>query len=178
MALLLRDRPEDVGLMKFGMDKVAVDAAGGKPAEEGITYAEAVRMPVFYALIVFAFIMMGCSTLNLFIPGFAENSGFSLEQASLAAAASMAGVTLGKLMLGWINDRNCTAGLLISTIGRRGVGLAAIVSAPSVLWVVLTGSFFFGWCYAGVTVQTAMLTRAPWWVPGTTPAYLPRYLSP
>ena len=158
LALLLRDRPEDVGLMKFGMNKVAADAAGGKPAEEGISYAEVVRMPVFYALIVFAFIMMGCSTLNLFIPGFAENSGFSLEQASLAAAASMAGVTLGKLMLGWINDRNCTAGLLISTIGGA-VGLAAIVSAPSVLWVVLTGSFFFGWCYAGVTVQTAMLTR-------------------
>ena len=70
----------------------------------------------------------------------------------------MAGVTLGKLLLGWINDRNCTAGLLISTIGGT-VGLAAIVSASSVLWVVLTGSFFFGWCYAGVTVQTAMLTR-------------------
>ena len=144
LAFLLRDRPEDMELQK--------------PADTGITYAQAVRMPVFYALIVFAFIMMGCSTLNLFIPGFAETSGFTLEQASLAAAASMAGVTLGKLLLGWINDRNCMAGLLISTIGGA-VGLAAIVAVSSVLWVVLVGSFFFGWCYAGVTVQTAMLTR-------------------
>lgn len=158
LALLLRDRPEDMGLLKFGMDKSAVSDSGVKPSDTGITYAQAVRMPVFYALIVFAFIMMGCSTLNLFIPGFAETSGFTLEQASLAAAASMAGVTLGKLLLGWINDRNCMAGLLISTIGGA-VGLAAIVAVPSVLWVVLVGSFFFGWCYAGVTVQTAMLTR-------------------
>lgn len=158
LAILLRDRPEDMGLQKFGMDKTSETGSGAKPADTGITYAQAVRMPVFYALIVFAFIMMGCSTLNLFIPGFAETSGFTLEQASLAAAASMAGVTLGKLLLGWINDRNCMAGLLISTIGGA-VGLAAIVAVPSVLWVVLVGSFFFGWCYAGVTVQTAMLTR-------------------
>lgn len=158
LAFLLRDRPEDMGLQKFGMDKSVESGSGVKPADTGITYAQAVRMPVFYALIVFAFIMMGCSTLNLFIPGFAETSGFTLEQASLAAAASMAGVTLGKLLLGWINDRNCMAGLLISTIGGA-VGLAAIVAVPSVLWVVLVGSFFFGWCYAGVTVQTAMLTR-------------------
>lgn len=158
LAFLLRDRPEDMELQKFGMDKSVESGSGVKPADTGITYAQAVRMPVFYALIVFAFIMMGCSTLNLFIPGFAETSGFTLEQASLAAAASMAGVTLGKLLLGWINDRNCMAGLLISTIGGA-VGLAAIVAVPSVLWVVLVGSFFFGWCYAGVTVQTAMLTR-------------------
>lgn len=158
LAFLLRDRPEDMGLQKFGMDKSVESGSGVKPADTGLTYAQAVRMPVFYALIVFAFIMMGCSTLNLFIPGFAETSGFTLEQASLAAAASMAGVTLGKLLLGWINDRNCMAGLLISTIGGA-VGLAAIVAVPSVLWVVLVGSFFFGWCYAGVTVQTAMLTR-------------------
>ncbi len=158
LAILLRDRPEDMGLLKFGMDKSVESGSGVKPADTGLTYAQAVRMPVFYALIVFAFIMMGCSTLNLFIPGFAETSGFTLEQASLAAAASMAGVTLGKLLLGWINDRNCMAGLLISTIGGA-VGLAAIVAVPSVLWVVLVGSFFFGWCYAGVTVQTAMLTR-------------------
>lgn len=158
LAILLRDRPEDMGLLKFGMDKSGESGSGVKPADTGLTYAQAVRMPVFYALIVFAFIMMGCSTLNLFIPGFAETSGFTLEQASLAAAASMAGVTLGKLLLGWINDRNCMAGLLISTIGGA-VGLASIVAVPSVLWVVLVGSFFFGWCYAGVTVQTAMLTR-------------------
>ena len=158
LAILLRDRPEDMGLLKFGMDKSGESGSGVKPADTGLTYAQAVRMPVFYALIVFAFIMMGCSTLNLFIPGFAETSGFTLEQASLAAAASIAGVTLGKLLLGWINDRNCMAGLLISTIGGA-VGLAAIVAVPSVLWVVLVGSFFFGWCYAGVTVQTAMLTR-------------------
>lgn len=161
LALLLRDKPEQLGLRKFGLPDKNVDSAGapGVTEEKGLTYAQAVRMPVFYALIVFAFIMMGCSTLNLFIPGYAENIGFSLEEASLAAAASMAGVTLGKLFLGWINDRNCRLGIILCTIGGA-IGLVSIVACGSFLAMILAGSFFFGWCYAGVTVQTAMLTRA------------------
>lgn len=161
LAWLLRDHPEEVGLRKFGLD-AGVPVSGGVAAgcdDTGVTYAQAVRMPVFYMLIVFSFIMMGCSTLNLFIPGFTENVGFSVEQASLAAAASMVGVTLGKLLLGWINDRNCTAGVVLCT-GGGAVGLAVIVAGAAALPLILAGGFMFGWCYAGVTVQTAMLTRA------------------
>lgn len=161
LALLLRDHPEDMGLRKFGMDADVSKAEGGSAGQPdgGVSYARAVRMPVFYLLVVFSFIMMGCSTLNLFIPGFTENVGFSVEQASLAAAASMVGVTLGKLLLGWINDRNCTAGVLLCT-GGGAAGLATIVVGGATLPIILAGSFLFGWCYAGVTVQTAMLTRA------------------
>lgn len=155
LAILLRDNPADKGLAKFGMDS---GPSSNSADNDGVSVDRAKRMPAFYAIIIFAFLMMGCSTLNLFIPGFAEWSGFSLEQASLAASASMFGVTLGKLLLGYINDRNCRLGVTLCSLGGAA-GILTMVVANSLLPALLAGSFFFGWCYAGVTVQTAMLTK-------------------
>lgn len=162
LAWLLRDRPEQLGLRKYGAPEVITsdkETSRIKVEEKGITYAQAIRMPMFYILLIFAFIMMGCSTLNLFIPGFTENAGFTLEQASIAASTAMVGVTLGKLLLGYINDRNCTIGVILCTIGGA-LGLCAIIAGTLSMTLILIGSFLFGWCYAGVTVQTAMLTKA------------------
>lgn len=156
LAWLLRDTPEELGLQKFG--STSGNNSSAAASADGLTYEEARKKPVFYAIMLFAFIMMGCSTLNLFIPGYTESVGHTLEQASVAAAASMLGVTLGKLLLGYINDRNCMAGVTLCTLGGA-VGIAAMVVGGGSLAAILCGSFFFGWCYAGVTVQTAMLTR-------------------
>lgn len=155
LGVFLRDKPEDMGLLKYGEDNTETDAS---TAEEGITLREAICTPHFYAILIFAFIMMGCSTLNLFIPGYAEQAGLSLKEASFAASASMLGVMLGKLMLGYINDRNCMIGVSLCTLGGAA-GIAMIIFSQAMMALILTGAFFFGWCYAGVTVQTAMLTR-------------------
>lgn len=161
LAWLLRDRPADKGRLPYGADGSAV--AGGKAGkgnnEEGMTYGNAIKSPLFYALILFAFMMMGISTLNLFIPGFVTDHGFSLEQASVTAAAVMAGVTIGKLALGWINDRSSLIGVAVTTLGGA-IGLAVLIFSEGSLFSVMGGAFLFGWAYAGVTVQTAMLTRS------------------
>lgn len=153
--LLLRDRPEDKGLLPFGGE--AAKTKAGTPAE-GKTCREALRTPTFYALMLFSLLMMAVSTLNLFIPGFALSEGFDLEQASFAAAAVMVGVTLGKLALGHINDRNCLLGVLLTTLGGA-IGIALLLITGAGLWPLIGGAFLFGWAYAGVMVQTAMLTR-------------------
>lgn len=159
---LLRDRPSDMGLRPYGLEqaeKQAAEAPGREGAgAPGVSYEKAARNPIFYGLILFAFIMMGTSTLNLFIPGFVTAHGFSLEQASLTAAAVMAGVTIGKLALGWVNDRNCTAGVFV-TAGAGMAGLGVLLAGAHSLPLIMLGAFLFGWAYAGVTVQTAMLTR-------------------
>lgn len=161
LAWLLRDRPADKGLLPYGADVVADIVAGqhGAGGNSGMTYSAAVKSPLFYALILFAFLMMGISTLNLFIPGFVTDHGFSLEQASVTAAAVMAGVTIGKLALGWINDRSSLVGVTVTTLGGA-LGLAVLIFSEGSLFSVMGGAFLFGWAYAGVTVQTAMLTRS------------------
>lgn len=150
---LLRDYPSDKGLQKVGEKAVEKSVA-----QDGISYGHAVRMVVFYMLLVFAFLMMASSTLNLFIPKYVITLDFSLEQSAYAASAIMAGVTVGKLVLGYINDRNCALGVLVTTLFGIG-GLLMLVFINSWLWAIVTGAFLFGWCYAGVTVQTAMLVR-------------------
>lgn len=178
LAILLRSRPEEKGLSKYGEDERRAEADGnfrvnataghgdssprgrahhGAPLQASVTYAEAVRMPVFYGVLVFSFLMMAVSTLNLFIPNYFESLSYSLEQASYAAAAVMAGVTVGKLLLGHINDRNTLLGVLLSTLGGA-LGLVALVVGGA-LWLGLSGCVLFGLAYSGVTVQTAMLTR-------------------
>lgn len=158
--ILLRDHPSDKGLLPYGAgESCGEKKAQGGAVTSGMTYAAAVKSPLFYALILFAFLMMGISTLNLFIPGYVTAHNFTLEQASLTAAMVMAGVTLGKLVLGWVNDRNCALGVVLTTGCGIG-GLAFLLTGAGTLWLILGGAFLFGWAYAGVTVQTAMLTRS------------------
>lgn len=157
LGLLLRDYPEQKGILAYGASEKE-SVVNKNHEEEGILYAKAVRMPVFYGLVVFAFLIMANSSLNLFIPNYAIDLRFTLEQASFAASSAMAGVTVGKLLLGYINDRNCSAGVLTTTLGGIA-GLCMLLAGNLGLWIIMAGAFFFGWAYAGVTVQTAMLTR-------------------
>lgn len=162
LALLLRDRPEDKGLLPYGASPAGEnnnkENGAKKTAGKGVSFAQATHMPAFYITILFAFLMMGISTLNLFIPGYVTGHGFTLEQASLTAAFVMVGVTIGKVALGYINDRDCRMGVLVTTLAGAA-GLAAVILCGGQLWMILLGAFLFGWAYAGVTVQSAMLTR-------------------
>lgn len=156
LALFLRDNPEDKGLEPYGTETEHQTVTSDK----GIEYRQAVRMPVFYALIAFAFLMISVSTLNLFLPRYVQGLDFSLEQASLMASAVMVGVTIGKVVLGIINDRlGSHAGVIVSTLlGIAGLGL--LLAGSTTYPLVVVGGFLFGWAYAAVTVQTPMLVRS------------------
>lgn len=155
LAFFLRNYPSEKGLEPHG--ETLQNTATAKPTE-GVAYAQAVRMPVFYCLLVFALLMISVSTLNLFIPKYITDLAFSLEQASFVASAVMIGVTVGKVVLGIINDRNATLGVTV-TVSLGILGLLLLIFGKAGIAVVLAGGFLFGWAYAGVTVQTPMLVR-------------------
>lgn len=108
LGLLLCNYPEDKGLKPYGetevSDTVSSRSDGKQSTGDGIEYVLAVRMPVFYGLIVFAFLMNAAATLNVFVPTYMQEIQFSVEQASFVASAVMVGVTVGKVFLGMIND--------------------------------------------------------------------------
>lgn len=156
LALFLRDYPSDKGLQPYGEKDTVIN---NTPKEvSGIAYSDALRMPAFYALLVFAFLIMAVSTLNLFIPKYALGIDYTLQQAALAASAVMVGVTVGKIVLGYVNDHSPLAGLLLTTLCGTA-GLLLLLFGQMGLWAILLGAFLFGWEYAGVTVQTPMLVR-------------------
>jgi MFS family permease len=151
LALLLRDYPEDKGQ----------EAVGEKQAEtvkSGVDYASAIKSSVFYALIAFAFLMISVSTINLFLPTYVVSVGYSVEQSAFVASAIMLGVTIGKVALGWLNDKSPRYGILAS-VGSGIVGFGFLLLGNSGIAIMTGGGFLFGWAYAGVTVETALLVR-------------------
>lgn len=163
LGLLLRDYPEDKGLGPYGAAElsgtVSSQSYGKQSTGDGIEYAYAIKMPIFYGLIVFAFLMNATATLNVFVPTYMQEILFSVEQASFVASAVMTGVTVGKVLLGMINDRSTLYGI-VTTIGLGISGLVLLLMGHVGITLSIIGGFLFGWAYAGVTVQTPMLVRS------------------
>lgn len=156
IAILLRDYPHSKGLTPVGEKAQRASAPDSTP--QGISYGRAVKMPVFYILILFAFLIMAISTIFQFIPAYVQWLGYSIDQGSFAASAAMGGVTIGKVVLGAINDRNCRMGVVFSTLPAI-IGMIILTLGVGGIYMMIVGSFLFGWCYAAVTVQTTMLVR-------------------
>lgn len=159
LALFLRDHPKDKGLEPYGAAATAVTDSQPRNQDTGIEYAKAIRMPVFYGLVVFAFLINAAATLNVFIPAYVQSIQFSIEEASFVASAVMVGVTVGKVALGMINDRSTNWGVA-ATIGFGVTGLALLLMGHIGITVSVSGGFLFGWAYAGVSVQTPLLVRS------------------
>ncbi|MFV0566859.1 MAG: MFS transporter [Flavobacteriaceae bacterium] len=153
LGLLLRNYPADKGLKPFGEKADTTETV-----KTGTDYAVAIKTPVFYALMVFAFLMIAVSTLNLFMPTYVTSVGFSVEQSAFVASASMLGVTIGKVALGYINDRSSLVGVFTST-GLGILGFVFLLMGNESMLFMTIGGFLFGWAYAGVTVETALLVR-------------------
>lgn len=159
LALFLRDYPKDKGLEPYGAAVTADTDSRIQKRDTGIEYAKAIRMPVFYGLVVFAFLINAAATLNVFVPAYVQSIQFSIGEASFVASAVMVGVTVGKVALGMINDRSTGWGVVVTTgLGVAGLGLLLLGHVGII--VSIAGGFLFGWAYAGVSVQTPLLVRS------------------
>lgn len=160
LGIFIRDYPQQKGLLPYGVTATEVtDDQQYLSKQEGIEYSKALTFPIFYALIVFAFLMNATATLNIFVPSYIQTLDFSVEQASFTASALMIGVTSGKVLLGMINDKSPMYGVL--TMTASGItGLILLMIGQFGIIVPICGGFLFGWAYAGVTVQTPMIVRS------------------
>ena len=154
IGIFLRNKPADVGLKPYGESNISAR----QNKNDGYEYRAVLKMPLFYGLFMFGFLMSTVASVFHFVPKYAATLNFSLEEAAMVASAAMIGSTIGKVGLGWINDKSLTAGLF-ATIGLGIFGLALMFSGTG-LNVLIGGGFLFGWAYAGVFVQTPLLVRA------------------
>ena len=157
IGFFLRNKPADVGLKPFGESDTKVSASK-KSVAEGIDYSKAIKMPAFYKLFAFGFLMSAVASIFQYLPKYSGTLNFSLEEASFAAAAAMLGSTLGKVGLGILNDRSIYLGIS-ATLGLGIAGLVLIMFGSFGLAILIGGGFLFGWAHAGVFVQTPLLVR-------------------
>lgn len=154
LALLIRNAPATASATPRAEKETAASPAAVLPAPGGS--GSLWRMPVFYGLILYAFLVNTTAPLCLVMPNYV--TGLATAQlGGFVASAVMLGVAVGKVALGIINDKSPALGVMVSTLcGVAGL----LVLSWGGTWAFVPGAFLFGWAFAGVSVQTPLLVRA------------------
>ena len=165
-ALLLRDRPSDLGLAPYG-ETGPVTSAPPAPWEAAIGHAFAVlakaaASPVFWILFA-TFFICGLSTNGLiqthFIPLCVD-----FGMAPVAAASVLAGMgifdVIGTIGSGWLSDRYDSRKLLFWYYGLRGLSLLYLPSSSFTLYGLSFFAVFYGLDWIATVPPTVRLATA------------------
>lgn len=164
VAVFLRDRPEDVGLRRYGAGETDVPP---RPIERPIRtafigLAEASRRPAFW-LVAFSFFVCGASTNGLlgthFIPAAHDHGITETSAAGLLALIGLFDV-VGTVASGWLTDRCDPRRLLLMYYGLRGMSLffldGALDAGRLPLWGFVV---FYGLDWVATVPPTVALCR-------------------
>ncbi len=160
--LMVRSRPEDLGLQPVGYVAGADNAAESSAAsEEGVPASKAYKMPVFFLICAMCFFLNIGMYVYFMIPSYATTLAVGAALPLLGATASsvaMAGQTVSKLALGAVGEKHLQAATVAALVlGIVGVALFALCaeSAPA----YYAAALLFG-CYYGITnVMMPLFTR-------------------
>lgn len=143
--LLLRDRPEQMGLRPYGDGvipgkKRTVDAAHTE--WEGYTLRENLRNPQFYLMALCTLLSSTTVylTLTVIVPHF-QDGGFSASEAAGFQSVLMLCLSVAKLVGGWLSDR----------IGAKPMTLLCAVCAAAGQYLLADVSNAF-LCYVGIVL--------------------------
>lgn len=162
---VVRGKPADKGLLPYGAgEKDAADADGAATVgTQGVSAADAMRTPAFWAIVAFCGLITLNQTVYQFLSSYALSFSNSLPQIAAAsgvvASAAMGGQAIGKVFLGSVSDHSVRLGAACGIAGGA-VGVLLMWGMPSVLALLLVGAFCFGVVYAMTTVETPLLVRS------------------
>ena len=162
---VVRGKPADKGLLPYGAgEKDAADADGAATVgTQGVSAADAMRTPAFWAIVAFCGLITLNQTVYQFLSSYALSFSNSLPQIAAAsgvvASAAMGGQAIGKVFLGSVSDHSVRLGAVCGIAGGV-VGVLLMWGIPSVLALLLVGAFCFGVVYAMTTVETPLLVRS------------------
>ena len=162
---VVRGKPADKGLLPYGAgEKDAADTDGAATVgTQGVSAADAMRTPAFWAIVAFCGLITLNQTVYQFLSSYALSFSNSLPQIAAAsgvvASAAMGGQAIGKVFLGSVSDHSVRLGAVCGIAGGA-VGVLLMWGMPSVLALLLVGAFCFGVVYAMTTVETPLLVRS------------------
>jgi MFS family permease len=162
VALLMRDRPEDVGLFPYGGDKADPARSGVNPFKAAVGGLLDARRSTTFWLLTGSFFICGASTSGLIgthlIPAAMDHGIGEVPAASLLAAIGVFDI-VGTTCSGWLTDRYDPRFLLFWYYGLRGLSLLAlpyVFGSPHfglILFVV-----FYGLDWVATVPPTVALT--------------------
>jgi sugar phosphate permease len=163
---LLRDRPQDLGLVAYGADPKA--AAGLMPGwrpdflEPLKALLSASRNPTFWVLFG-TFFVCGLSTNGLIQTHFIALCGdYGLAALPAAAVLAMIGAFdfLGTILSGWLSDRYDNRELLFWYYGLRGLSLLWLPFSAFTLYGLSLFAMFYGLDWVATVPPTVKLSSA------------------
>ena len=153
--LIVRDRPESVGLRPYGED--AADASQG--AEAGLDTRQTVRTGVFWA---FAGVVllggMPCYSHNKHILLFLKELGFDPIAAADHKSFLFLVAAVGRVVFGWLADRMDKRNLLLASLLLIAFGYPLLLWVPEHHELLLISLFLFGAGYGGLLPAIPILS--------------------
>ena len=128
--LLLRNRPEEIGLMPYGTDSRSGKKQTADPAHTGWaghSFQKLVRMPQFYLMAACIFLSCLCVyiSFSVMVPHF-QDRGYSADEATTFYSVMLIILSFAKLFGGWLSDR----------IGAKRVAILTMLMAACGQWLL------------------------------------------
>ena len=125
--LLVRIRPEHMGLRPLGAEKAAPEQAQALEAD-GYTLAEARRTPRFWILALCSMMVnMGLSSLVQTLSPHLTDNGYSVTFAATMVSVCMGGMAVGKMVLGQLFDMLGTKRAAVFSLSCGLLGLVGMI---------------------------------------------------
>ena len=167
VALLMVDRPEELGLGAYGEEApaagtVPTPAVIGGPGPVARAFAvlgEAAREPAFWALFG-TFFICGLSTNGLIQSHFiAFCADFQLKETDAASVLALMGIFdfIGTVASGWLSDRYDNRWLLFWYYGLRGLSLLWLPSSSFSFYGLSLFALFYGLDWIATVPPTVRL---------------------
>lgn len=158
---IVRSTPKSKGLRPYGAQETAAAAANAgaanKPVLTGMTVAEARRSPLLYIFLVAVFGMTFATGAALQLPAYLTDIGYDSAVAAGVVSAYSAVAILGKLALGFVNDKFGEKAGSVYICGAGILAFACFIFAQHKLF--LLGLILFWGLGSGITsIMPTLLT--------------------
>lgn len=157
-ALILRLTPQEMGCAPYGEERSA-DGAVTRTVLRAENSPLANRMIVLVFCLLLAILPYGAQQMSYHYSLFAEQEGLGLVAAANFTSLCMVGNTLGKLLLGTLNDRK---GAWVTTITAEAIivlSMAIFGSGSGNVMLLYAAALLMGLSYSMAAMLPALLSR-------------------
>lgn len=158
--LLLRQSPEEKGLLPYGeKESNEVNQAESKQAS-GIDFVVAKKTPAFLLLGLFFFIITSVSSFTIHIPTYLVNHGHNVTFAGNMMAATMFGVFVGSLLFGYLSDRIGAKKTSLIAMFLGVISITLLINFTHVVSLIIVSLILFGFVTSSIGTLAPALTSA------------------
>jgi len=159
VALFIRDYPSEKGLKPYGYREETTSDNINPEVVTGVPFSAAIKSAPFFILVIFAIACGFSNAFTVHLPAYADSVGKDISIGAAIASFSMVGLLLGKVALGYLNDKTVIGALTVCGLcGFTGISLM-IFLGPGMSNMLLLGALIFGICISTPAVQTPLLVN-------------------